>query len=82
MTALAPTLEAFFTERLGRQLQASPHTVRAYRDTFRLLLAFAERCTGKAPSARMKSPWVSTTMTNRLISPLLARLTYAHLHHK
>jgi len=50
MTLLAPTLEAFFTERLHRQRQASPHTVRAYRDTFRLLLAFAHRQTGKPPS--------------------------------
>lgn len=50
MTSLAPTLEAFFTERLYRQRQASPHTIRAYRDTFRLLLDFAHRQTGKAPS--------------------------------
>ena len=41
MTALAPTLQAFFTERLARQKQASPHTVAAYRDTLRLLLGFA-----------------------------------------
>lgn len=50
MTSLAPTLEAFFTERLYRQRQASPHTIRGYRDTFRLLLDFAYRETGKAPS--------------------------------
>jgi integrase/recombinase XerD len=49
MSALAPTLEAFFTDRLGRQRQASPHTVAAYRDTFRLLVRFAEQVTGKAP---------------------------------
>lgn len=49
MSSLAPTLEAFFTERLIHQRQASPHTVVAYRDTFRLLLAFAQRRTGKAP---------------------------------
>src|ERR1700724_1181419 len=41
MTALAPTLQAFFTERLIRQRQASPHTLAAYRDTLRLLLVFA-----------------------------------------
>jgi site-specific recombinase XerC len=40
MSALAPTLQAFFTERLQGQRQASPHTIAAYRDTFRLLLAF------------------------------------------
>jgi site-specific recombinase XerD len=47
---LAPTLQAFFTDRLARQRQASPHTIAAYRDTFRLLLTFAEQRTGKAPS--------------------------------
>jgi site-specific recombinase XerD len=47
---LAPTLEAFFTERLIGQRHASPHTVEAYRDTFRLLLAFAEDQTGTPPS--------------------------------
>ena len=41
MSALAPTLQAFFTDRLVRQRQASPHTLAAYRDTLRLLLRFA-----------------------------------------
>ena len=57
MTALAPTLQAFFTERLISQRQASPHTVAAYRDTFRLLLGFAQQQTGKAPvAARHRRP--------------------------
>lgn len=51
MSSLAPTLQAFFTERLMRQRQVSPHTVVAYRDTFRLLLGFVHDRTGKAPSA-------------------------------
>ena len=51
MSALAPTLEAFFTERLIAQRRASRHTVAAYRDTFRLLLAFVHRQTAKAPSS-------------------------------
>jgi len=50
MSALAPTLQAFFTERLVRQRQASPHTIAAYRDTMRLLLRFAAEHTGKQPS--------------------------------
>lgn len=50
MSSLAPRLEAFFTDRLLRQRQASPHTVAAYRDTFRLLLGFLQRRLGKAPS--------------------------------
>jgi integrase/recombinase XerD len=49
MSSLAPILEAFFTERLLTQRQVSSHTVAAYRDTFRLLLGFAQRRTGKAP---------------------------------
>jgi site-specific recombinase XerD len=50
VSALAPTLEAFFTDRLIRQRQASPHTIAAYRDTFRLLATFARHATGKLPS--------------------------------
>ena len=43
-------LQAFFTDRLMRQRQASPHTIASYRDTFRLLLSFAEHRLKKAPS--------------------------------
>jgi site-specific recombinase XerD len=50
MTALAPTLQAFFTDRLTRQKNASPHTIAAYRDTLRLLLGFAWQHTGTPPS--------------------------------
>ena len=50
MTPLAPTLQAFFTQRLIGQRQASPNTIASYRDTFRLLLAFAHQQTGTAPS--------------------------------
>ena len=50
MSALPPTLQAFFTDRLARQRQASPQTVASYRDTFRLLVGFVQRETGKAPS--------------------------------
>lgn len=50
MSALAPTLQAFFTDRLLRQRQASPHTVAAYRDTLRLLLRFATEQLNVEPS--------------------------------
>ncbi len=50
MSALAPTLEAFFTERLLTQRRASPRTVASYRDTFRLLLNFVHEQLGKTPS--------------------------------
>ena len=49
MTALAPTLQAFFTQRLITQRNASPQMIAAYRDTFRLLLTFAHDQTGKQP---------------------------------
>jgi site-specific recombinase XerD len=50
MTSLAPLLEAFFSDRLLLERRASPHTIAAYRDAFRLLLAFTEKHLGKAPS--------------------------------
>ena len=50
MTALAPTLQAFFTDRLARQRHASSQTVAAYRDAWRLLLSFAADRTGKQPA--------------------------------
>jgi integrase/recombinase XerD len=47
-----PTLlETFFTRRLIAQRKASPHTIASYRDTFRLLLQFAEQRLAKAPSS-------------------------------
>ena len=49
MSSLAPTLEAFFTERLVAQRRVSPHTVASYRDAWRLLLNFASEQTGKQP---------------------------------
>src|SRR6185312_14819707 len=50
MTPVAPTLQAFFTDRLTRQLQASPRTIASYRDTLRLLLCFTQEHTGKQPA--------------------------------
>jgi len=50
MTALAPSLQAFFTTRLGAERDVSPHTIDSYRHTFRLLLTFTKEQTGKAPS--------------------------------
>jgi site-specific recombinase XerD len=39
---VAPLLQSFFIQRLMQQRQASPHTISSYRDTFRLLLKFAQ----------------------------------------
>ncbi len=49
MTALAPTLQAFFTDRLVGQRDASPNTIAAYRVSLRLLLRYASQRTGKPP---------------------------------
>jgi integrase/recombinase XerD len=49
VSLLAPTLQAFFTDRLLCQRRVSPNTIASYRDTFRLLLSFAQQQTGKPP---------------------------------
>jgi hypothetical protein len=50
MSALAPTLQAFFTDRLAGQRRASPNTIAAYRDTLRLLIGFAAQRLHHQPS--------------------------------
>jgi site-specific recombinase XerD len=50
MTLIAPTLQAFFTDRLVQQRQASPQTIASYRDTLRLLLTFVHQRTAKMPA--------------------------------
>lgn len=50
MSILAPTLEAYFTERLIGQRHASANTVAAYRDAWRLLLRFAQNKVAKEPA--------------------------------
>jgi len=49
-TSFPVLLESFFTKRLIAQRRASPHTIGSYRDSFRLLLQFAEKRLGKPPS--------------------------------
>ena len=51
MTSIAPTLQGFFTERLVSQRRVSPATIASYRDSLKLLLAFAQQRTGKRPNA-------------------------------
>jgi site-specific recombinase XerD len=68
MTLIAPTLQAFFTDRMTRQLQASPRTIASYRDTLRLLLGFAQETTGKPPSSldwdELDEPLISSFLTH------------------
>ena len=76
MTLVAPTLQAFFTDRLTRQLQASPRTIASYRDTLRLLLCFTQENTGKQPS---KLDW--SELNETVITAFLAHLeTDRHEH--
>ena len=67
MTAFAPTLQAFFTDRLGSQRGASPNTVAAYRDTFRLLLHFVSKQIDKQASeldlSDLDAPLVASFLT-------------------
>jgi site-specific recombinase XerC len=51
MTLIAATLQGFFTDRLARQRQASPHTIAAYRDALRLLLTFVQQRNGTSPAS-------------------------------
>ena len=69
MSAFAPTIEAFFTERLISQRQASPRTIASYRDTLRMLLAFAQSRTGKAPS-RLDIADVDVTLVSAFLTHL------------
>lgn len=60
---LPSLIERFFTQRLMQQRNASAHTIASYRDTFRLLLAFAQVRLGKPPSqldlADLDAPFIS-----------------------
>lgn len=50
MSAIAPTMESFFTDRLVTQRRVSPRTIASYRDSLKLLIAFAQQRSGKQPS--------------------------------
>ena len=67
-TSFPTLLESFFTKRLIAQRRASPHTIGSYRDTFRLLLQFAEKRLGKAPSRLMledlQAPFLGVFLDN------------------
>lgn len=66
---LPTLLQAFFVDRLMQQRQASPHTVASYRDTFRLLLQFAQRRLGKPPST-LAVPELDTPLVGAFLEHL------------
>jgi site-specific recombinase XerD len=63
MSALAPAMQAYFSDRLIAQRGSSPNTIAAYCQTFRLLLRFAAKRTGKQPSeldiAQLDAPLIT-----------------------
>jgi integrase/recombinase XerD len=63
---LPELLQNFFCRRLQSQQAVSPHTLASYRDTFRLLLAFIERKTGRAPSQQRLEDWDSAHLAGFL----------------
>ncbi|MDQ1537847.1 MAG: hypothetical protein QOE58_2240 [Actinomycetota bacterium] len=69
MTLIAPTLQAFFTDRLAQQRQASPRTIEAYRDTLKLLLQFVHQQSGKTPS-QLEWDDLDATMISAFLSHL------------
>jgi integrase/recombinase XerD len=68
-STLPGLLEAFFMDRLMQQRQASPHTVASYRDTFRLLLQYAQQRLGKAPS-NLTVPELDTPLIGAFLAHL------------
>jgi integrase/recombinase XerD len=65
---LPAILQRFFTERLMTQRQVSAHTMASYRDTFRLLLSFAQSQRHKRPSeldlADLDAPLIGAFLTS------------------
>ena len=69
ISMLPALLQAFFMDRLMQQRQASSHTVASYRDTFRLLLQYAQRRLGKAGS-NLTVPDLGRTMLGAFLDYL------------
>lgn len=85
---LAALLQGFFTNRLLGQRNASPHTITCYRDTFRLLLEFAQEQLHQAPSAlavesldvRFISRFLNHLETGRGNTPRSRNIRLAAIH--
>jgi len=69
VNAFPGLLHAFFYERLVQQLNVSPHTVRSYRDTWRLFLRFA--------AERHKRPVAELTLTDLTATEVAAFLQHS-----
>ena len=62
-------LESFFLDRLMRQRQVSPLTIASYRDTFRLLMQYAQERLRKAPS-QLNVPDLDTVFVGSFLDHL------------
>jgi site-specific recombinase XerD len=75
-------LERFFTARWIRQRQASPHTIASYRDTFRLLLQFAQRRLRKPPAhlrlAEIDAPLITAFLDDLEVSRQISARSRNH----
>jgi integrase/recombinase XerD len=69
MRALAPSLQAWFADRLIRERNASPHTIASYRDTIRLLLTYASQRLEIEPSrldlGQLDAPLIGAFLDHR-----------------
>ena len=67
-TRFPALLTAFFTDRLMQQRQASPNTIASYRDTFRLLMQYAQARLEKSPSnlemEELDTPFIGAFLTH------------------
>ncbi len=70
--SLGSLVQAFFVEHLLKHKGASPRTVAAYRDAFRLLLHFVQQTQGKQPA--------SLTLAALDVPTLLAFLSHLEQH--
>jgi len=60
-------VQRFFTERLLTQMQASPNSIVSYRDTFRLLLKYAEAQT-RLPSTDLHAAHIDADIVGRVLT--------------
>jgi hypothetical protein len=82
-TDFASLCQLFFSKRLLTQRKASPHTVSAYAQTFRLLMAFAQKRLGVPPSklslAKLDAPFISDFLDD-LLESAVTNARFASFH--
>ena len=69
---LPALIERFFTQRLIRQRNVSPHTIASYRDTFRLLLQFTQHHL-KIPPSDLELRHIDSSLIGAFLDDLQRR---------